>query len=297
MIILEGPNKAGKSTLAARMKKEWGVKVLYMRDFDTPAHVWMSSLAQLSGKGLCLTDRCWITELVYHRPARLRLDQLYYLSLRTQAVSLQIILPPWKVLKERGMDDKEVYHRYKHLKLDVLKVGLLDADNVSVHDFLPKVLYSTEGLMYLDRKLEERVASYQLSGWAGVGSLHPKVLFIGDRVNPHVSKARAALPFVPVGRQSCGAYLMRVLYHAGLCPRDVHIHNALTPTGQPYDLRLVDFLKPRVVVALGDVAHEAVCGLKYPVTKLPHPQFLRRFHTGEEVEWARILDDDLKKLS
>ena len=71
MIILEGPNKAGKSTLAEIYSAEYNVSSCYIRDYSD--NVWNSSLEQLNHR---IVDRCWITEIVYKKRPRLTTAQI-----------------------------------------------------------------------------------------------------------------------------------------------------------------------------------------------------------------------------
>lgn len=307
MLILEGPNKVGKSTLA----KELG-KPLYIRGIEDPDKLWFSSVAALElAKPSIVLDRCWISECVYKARPRFRLDQMVYLALLMERRYgyLVVLLPPTlRMLVSRGakMTDRpegsdftleEVCYRYKLLRDRKLWAKTTDGYRVRVDQFLPRHTEFVckpfkEGFLDYSRQKATQRSKYK---WKGAGSLEPTVLLLADRVN----LKRDALPLVPVDPSCCGAYMMRVIWEAKLDLTRVHVHNAFTPGGEHYP-GLVDLLQPKVLIALGDNAHDASWRLYKrrgtKVGKLPHPQWMRRFGAHEEKYWGGELHDTVKVL-
>ncbi len=320
MIIVEGPNLSGKTTVARLIKQDWELRPVYIRSWKNKGRLWLSSLVQVTSGPNAVVDRCWITESVYHRPCRLRMDQLYYLALTTMsnASLLLIRLPSLETLEERGVERKvggatipfeSVYKRYHQLKKHRLRINTTDLYSVRL-DFLlhentvfaeyPDFTAQHLTLYREDYKVRAmKRALYTAKRLCGIGSMEPEVLFLADKVNPNVTKKPMTPPFVPVSNNSTGSYFMRMLYHSGIDLRKIHIHNAQTQSGRHYSKNLVKILEPKIIIALGDVAHEAArkhfkCGAK--VGKLPHPAKLNRFSTHEEAFFAEELKNVIEKL-
>jgi len=316
MIIVEGPNKCGKTTLAKEFKD---YKSLYIRayDKDNGDELWYSSLTQVEKFKQVIVDRCWLTEAIYHKICRLRLDQLYYLSLLTEARSglMLILLPPMIELARRGgkLYEKpdgsdfplaELWNRYNLLQRNRLFIKTIDGYKVRLDHLLPsKTMFFTKNGVFrpsqirtLARTLSKERELYRTGGWCGVGSMNPKILLMADKVNPNVSKDIHHPPLLPAHQSHAGAYLMRVLYHSGIDLRLIHIHNAYKPSGRPYRRSLIQILDPDIMIALGKVGKGALKSYynQEDIGEIPHPQYLRRFKTGQEETYGEMLRDNIK---
>jgi len=312
MLILEGPNQSGKTTLCKELRSAWGHRRMYIREYKRKDRLWYSGLAQVMHHGSWVVDRCWLTELIYHKICRYRLDQLYYLSLLTDvyASMMFILLPPEIELAKRGgkLFDKpegseftlaELWRRYNLLSRNRLFITTIDGFKVRADALLPTqtVFWTQKEQVNLDayrpwyQPAMGQRELYRKAKFCGVGNLNPVFLFLGDRVNPNVSKSPTLEPLMPISRAACGAYLMRVLYYSGIDLRLVHVHNAYKPNNALYSKQMLHLLNPEYVIAMGDKAHASIeqYGWDCKEIRMRHPQYLRRFRSSNEKGIGRSL--------
>ncbi len=104
-------------------------------------------------------------------------------------------------------------------------------------------------------------------------SLHPQVLFVGDRANP---KTNASLDVPFVGTKSYRT-LLEWFYRMDIDFTKVYLVNAYTPSGRAIRLPYDDIRARGIrVVALGDAAREALKDKDIKFFSLPHPSGLNR---------------------
>ena len=116
------------------------------------------------------------------------------------------------------------------------------------------------------------------------GYLWPKVLFVGEACNGPDDRR----PFA--GNDSSSRTLSDMLDLADIGEKDCYFWNAYTHKGNPLTTKSgVVTLRPKLVVALGKIAHEHlnVIGVKH--LEFPHPQWIGRFHHKEIDIWASKL--------
>src|SRR6516165_8564343 len=118
----------------------------------------------------------------------------------------------------------------------------------------------------------------------GVGDRHADLVFVGE--GPGAEEDRQGIPFV--GR--AGQLLTRLIEDIGLRRDDVYIANVVKcrPPGnrdpqpseidacRPYLEAQVDFVKPRVLVTLGNFATKLLLDTKTGITKLRGQEFTYR---------------------
>ena len=124
----------------------------------------------------------------------------------------------------------------------------------------------------------ETYRALQLPSAYSTGTLEPhQVLVVGDRVNPN-SSVSDRRPFFTRQDGGTSGLLYWMLEEADLRPRDVHLCNAYSKTGVPL-LRqaLIDFLQPRIIIALGKSAATRLSSMRVPHHCLPHPSWILRF--------------------
>jgi thymidylate kinase len=120
-----------------------------------------------------------------------------------------------------------------------------------------------------------------------VGSLDPQVCLIGDRRGGDGRGYPSA--FVPY-EASSGHYLLSAVDSAGLfeltriglfnaCEYDSgdDLYEAWRELGQP------------CLIALGEHAHAALARVMIPHGAVPHPQFMRRFHNAARQEYGELI--------
>ena len=148
----------------------------------------------------------------------------------------------------------------------------------------------------------------------GVGDPCADLIFVGEA--PGVDEDIQGEPFV--GR--AGQLLTRIIEAIGLRPQDVYIANLIKcrPPGnrnpepdeveqcEPFLLRQIDTIKPKVIVALGKFAAQSLLRTTDPITRLRgreykyrdailiptyHPAYLLRMPSAKRDVWA-----DMKRV-
>lgn len=316
LILIEGVDLAGKSTLAKRLydvvterEPEALVRTLHRgKPMASPLDDYELDIEEyIPGSGThIICDRWHLGEGVYG--PLLRMDSL--------------LNPPsrWHIeafLRSRGAllvmaetpDDDELRRRY-----DARGEDLLTFDELKVADFLFNHHLAKSFLPYikapitydgLDALVEDIIKSAQLleSRAAAVsqfrtyiGPVHPRILLLGDRQNlsdaarkRHSYHVTAFTPWP----DSSGYFLINAM--DPLTARDIGIANMFE-----LDVRkLVNVLGPEHLVSLGNAAHEMCVAYGMPEQlgsnyhKVPHPQYVRRFFNRRVAEYGKALRCEL----
>jgi len=121
-----------------------------------------------------------------------------------------------------------------------------------------------------------------------IGGHRPKYLLLGERRN-HPTEQQHEAAFVPYsvtsGRFLLEAMTMDILQDAGIanaCEEDVS--------------RLWKVLERPKIVALGKAAAIECANAKVPFSAVPHPQYIRRFHHGQQSEYGRLIQRVLTEV-
>jgi hypothetical protein len=134
-------------------------------------------------------------------------------------------------------------------------------------------------------------------GWplpAGVvGSQRPKFLFIGERPGPGEGPD---LPFVTP--RNCSGWLFDAIREAGYEESEIAFANAASNTGTLWDLEsIANDLRRRncgelTIIALGKFAAERMlnsCACEPACHQLPHPQYAKRFESKHRPSYVSTL--------
>lgn len=290
IVILEGPDGGGKSTLVEKLADE-----LYLSRFSkvhvthhgpyphlkNPSVVYLASLRRRQHQGnqeLVILDRSWLSEPIYGEVLRGGKDRVGVASRRMlERVALKCgamvvnCLPAFEVVSRTwaARKDAELIQVPKHL-LEVYKkycqleaytdLGLVDYDYPSGGGL--------KSVFELARSLaEEKPPATGIGRWA-----KESILLVGEKVSSH---GIPDLPFVSFHNGGCSAWLARQLEEWGVSERDLYWVNSegLHP----------DFMgrddAPQRVVALGGSAAKwcRTAGLEH--TQVEHPMYWKRFHS------------------
>lgn len=295
LIILEGPDCSGKTTIAERIRELTGANLLHK---GPPARDVISEYTldlqwYRPGQGVdIICDRWHLGEQVYGPILRGEsgFDRASFAhvekTLQVRGALLGVPVVPTKMLKtrmsERGDDlvDPGELRKIQAAYGNVLRTsGLarLGVDGTGSADFVAGLLVSAA------RHLEEQYASLQKYR-TYVGDRNPRWLLLGDVRNGEDPEEEAA--FTPAPGTS-GRFLLehlpeRVLRNCGIanaCEEDV--------------MGLWELLGRPKTVALGVNAALAcqVAQIRYGV--VPHPQFVRRFLHSSGAEYGALIRDTL----
>lgn len=120
------------------------------------------------------------------------------------------------------------------------------------------------------------------AGWTG--SPRASFVFVGDRASDPTNPVN--VPFF--GTTGCGPYLRATLDRAGFDDEETSFVNAYSLRGNMALLSL-KHLEGSVVVALGRNAHRALNTQKIAHHELPHPQYRKRFFYDQQDEYVAML--------
>jgi len=307
LILLEGVDGGGKSTLANRIEETF--KFLTEDDPNPPQVVRIHKgkptpnldafqeyelplerfdLRDLvhSKRDLVIMDRWHAGEIPYGKLYRgeSRLDQagLLHVELVLNAVgAVKVLAQPDDVdlvkfrLKERGEDFLQPEHvDHVHRWYESLRTLY---GYVRSSDTAPSELIQTAR----DRALGDQPEVPRR--WPGyVGSPYPRLLLVGDQRNDGPrARHEFVRAFTPCLGGSSAVYLLNTLNLAGI-RRDVGIVNAHEPG---VDLALIEKIEPRpAVVALGRLASKTLLDAGVEHETVPHPQWVRRFR-NKQMGW------------
>jgi hypothetical protein len=319
LIVLEGVDLGGKSTLARELQRwhrgpstllhqgpppDLDLVELYERPLLDPVF----RKRALSPLDLVILDRWETGELVYgplfRGASRLSAGQALHVDLLLRSLGAVRVLAQPKlasVVKSRYRtrgDDLLDYH-------DVDHVHAFYEGHAWYHDWVRGVAFDDPvdiGAHHAHRPSDlllsaesATLAASRLEPYPGyLGHPWPDALLVGERradgpgarPAPWTDKA-----FTPLGRHSCGQWLLDALESVGLLR--VGLANAHEP-GMDVGALWAELSYP-VVVALGNAAAIALTERGVPFGRVPHPQYARRFKY-KEFEWyaARLAEEARK---
>ena len=297
LIILEGPDCAGKSTLAQSIALDVFMPMhqpYHLFRAGPPGKIhpldaYVAPLLKFGPDDVVVCDRWHVGERVYpavmDRPTRMTPGVFEYIELFLQSRGAATLL--------MDQTDEELVRRMNERGDDYVNVfQLLDA----AHSFRaqrmllrtktiqpPSMLVSTaDARGSVVRELRLRYTTW-------IGSARPNVLLMGDvracdgQTCKHKTKHDPAGPaFMPYDSTS-GAFLFGALYPA---PANLAVANACD-VDMP-EMLWADLGGPPIV-ALGVKASRQLTerGLRHAA--VPHPQYVRRFHHGAQAEYGQLI--------
>jgi hypothetical protein len=300
VVILEGPDGGGKTTLAKKLV-DAGFK--YRHEGPPPAQVdivayYLKILYDsLRSTDHIVHDRLWLGERVYG-PVRRGSDRLGDLGQKlferlhhSKPIQQYICLPNMTLarqnysIKIKESDDylksfeswEQVFKIYEAWQKSNSILGpVYDYSIVSAKSVVESALSYKNTL----RNLPEGT----------IGSPDAKYLFVGDVVN----HASIDVPFFAVTGSS--GYFNKALELLNLREEDISITNAKAPNGKSHSLGSILAKLPNLVyiILMGGVAKEWFAGQSdlrdtYKIVNVPHPSYLKRFRGHNPAVMAEIL--------
>lgn len=303
-IILEGPDGAGKSTLAKTFS-ELGYSIIPFgvppsaarKNEESIFHFFFDTLYSCGEQHISVVfDRLHLSDYIYGaimRDEHVMTPRVQALIERyIEAIDGQIIicLPPRRVAYANWAGR----YSQEYVK-DVWRFNL-------VYSAYAKLLFSwrrNRNFLWYDYT-RHRVGSFvnAISAWRGfplptgvVGSQRPKFLFVGDRPGPGEGPN---LPFMTT--KNCSGWLFDVIREAGYEEDEIAFVNAIGKNGEPFDLEmLLAYLTGRGLketIALGARANTVLEKFGGAWTTVMHPQHAKRFKSKERAAYVA----ELKKI-
>lgn len=307
IIILEGCDKTGKTTLARALARMLGWPVVAFKQPKTTPPVDEYFRAALQ-PGRFIFDRFHLGQLVYgpvYRGERDRRERfrLLELLLRARGAVLVYLRHCVPELIQRFRRDREDFAKEGDVsRLLTLYEGVYTWSCLPCRSFaLSTVQDIPDAVKQVVRMLENQAALPEdlWRWWDMVGNLGAAAVLVGDQRN---LKERAddrwrRVPF----HSLAGDYLLAALEEANLLD-DVLLVNSLSTDRRAFDFRafvaLGEARKARAgvegfprVVPLGQAAEARLGrnGMRSATRTVPHPQWWRRFRYKELGEYARVL--------
>ncbi len=287
IIILEGPDGGGKTTLAKALIDK-GYR--YRHEGPPPLgrsltdHYLRILNETIESPFDFVHDRLWLGERIYGPVARgvdnLGLDgQKLFMRLHNSKSILQVICLPSTETAERNYslkikDQHDYLKSMSHWKkvYDLYFKWAMDNSGLiyNYEENSPQDILSSSDLLWLHNKVLPKGA---------VGSRSAKYLFIGDRPN-HES---IDVPFHALDGSS--GFLNQAIELAGLDEKDIAFSNASGPKGEKHNLSsLIDRLPMlSTILLMGNVALEwyrkelGDRRVTFKTYQIPHPSYVKRF--------------------
>lgn len=297
MIILEGVDKSGKSTLAQKIL-DWYPE-LTLKKFGipkgNPIPEYIDELLRYHNN--VLYDRFIYGEVPYSivkkRERFMRSFELTMLDLMVQSYPHLVIYvcPDRQTIFDRLAKEPDNYVN----STDILQL-IEEYDNVFSFITSKTVFYVSPRA---DDKLKEYIATYacnvnkhaRFQYWKhncspGIGTLDPYYLFVGERYNPNAE-------FQVTFWSGAGEYLLQMMRYAEIKLDLCHFTNAFTSnTGITEEQ--INFFNAKKIIALGSIASDRLKELGIEHTKIYHPAFWLRFKSGKELLYIKQLEDACK---
>ena len=299
--IFEGADGAGKTTVIEALRTLHATAVVNHGPYRNETSIAWRYLETLKAAhrdgGHVFMDRSWLSEPIYGRAYRHGEDRVKVAGRRMLdrvALSLGAVVvrcaPPFKACAEaftrRKANNGEYLDNVEQLR--AVYTGYSDdlRTDLQVIDFD----YTTMKMNELWARIE-RVRPLQNLG-PGIGRWAPGevTLLVGDRMN---SSSDWDLPFVSFNAGGCSGWLADGLENASVPESDLYWVNSTAQDGTPISAEFVAELRPTKVIALGANARTWCDGHGLDATKVPHPQFWKRFKSTEPYQLFSVLQEVL----
>lgn len=292
LIIVEGPDGAGKSTLIQGLGREW--RATHFGPYPGEAkifHHYLNALAKVAkARQPQVFDRSWFSEHVYGQVLR-KHDRLGYVRSRMlERVALGLngviilCLPAWEVVLKnfertratqlpQRLTDLGKIHAWYRWQLKTRVANPYAGLGVVVHDYT-----ADDPLVTLQRALA--LSEQTRNRGPGIGTFRPGgTLIVGDQVSSRAPHRERSWPFVL--ETGCSPWLTEQLGALDVPEGRLYWVNARDHRGRLTSARAwVDVLAPARVLALGAQAQQwcrTLLPADAPVHALKHPQYVKRF--------------------
>lgn len=292
IVILEGPDGSGKTTLARFLEKEHGFRYIHTGppETDKVLDAYGRTLYDAHKSGdLVVIDRLHVGERIYGPILRdqdklgLRGEILIQRLISAYGAQLIFCLPPfftalanWKARHGEELVAHEntytaIYNKYLSTMNSVFY------NSASWYDYTRMALDTSAKLLLAFHNKE--VLPHGV-----IGSTSPLFLFVGDQAN----QTYLDLPFFSLNGSS--QYLNDCLTEAGYQEKSIALVNAIDLSGSRMPLsEIYATLREPKVIALGGNAHDALNHSRVKHVTIPHPAYWKRFQSDKRDDYVKQL--------
>lgn len=298
LVIFEGPDGVGKTTLAKAWAKAHGALYVHLGPFKgmkNIARLYVEAmLPAVLGVADVAMDRCWISEPIYGAAFRNGEDRvgiaatrmLERLAYRCETTVVRCLAP-----LDRIIDGFRARKGEEYLETEEQLEAVFDSYATAFHTALPTTTVAplSNPVSTMFGVLDDGIASARsvshLTYARTAGNLLGSALIVGEAAGAlKDGDPLYQWPFGSFHEDGCSAWLARRLEAAGIGEERLCWVNAdqLTP-----NVARVTF---PAIVALGGVARDRLISFgRDPDYTVPHPQRWKRFHHNEEYPLINVL--------
>jgi len=298
LIIIEGPDKSGKTTLARKIEERFHYQYTHFSSpGDDPALEYASFFSSISSPTVC--DRSYFGERVYGPLLRgaSKISDLQYAVIericRLKGAIFIYASTPLKVCQARLRDN---LHNEKISLENNIKAWDRFKNLIHFCNIYPMLYYDATKQASLDKlllRLEQLLppfkshATLARSCCSGIGTIYgEKIVFVGDKLNTMTTWLN--LPFD--GGPSSN-YLYQQFKEAEVPEDRVYLCNAFNLTKM--EVAFLN-LEKTTWISLGIEADRKLNEFGVKHQAIPHPQYWKRFHAHESEAYVKILRAAMK---
>lgn len=315
IVVIEGPDGVGKTSLANAIVDDIGGKVVHltyrypdrMHQYHTAA---MNHVIRAAEKGPVVLDRWWVSELAYasvyrggskwpymwrmlHRVA-MRYG-FYYVwcdaeqDLEKYNRRYNELRGKREEMYDSGME--KVAQEFRDLRNGLAHHGCVDFITRFPFDFNQTVPEIIMRAMQRHQGVNRTFMDTSIVDVAG-NTTSPKIILVGDKSNP--KGRRVPYPFFEYGNSSL--WLVEAMANHNIKEQDVMFLNAANPDGV-INTKLLQYVHGHYrlsqdipMVALGLNAAKAIhaATLKPANVTMAHPSYMRRFNPKDTIEYRML---------
>jgi hypothetical protein len=304
IIILEGPDGGGKSTLGREMANRSGALLTHLGPFrelrkGIARFYAEAMMPAILGAADVIMDRSWLSEPIYGHIYRNGLDRVE----PDRARILERLAMRCRVVVVRCMAPYEEHERLflsrkgEEMLADTTQLrGVYDLYDQGMGSHLHVVDYdrTTVTLSQIEASIQFWLNTQEPHplNWPTAGNLKAPIALVGEEFAYHQpDDCLYQWPFGSLSGGGCSRWLAKQLDEGGIHERLLFWVNSDAPAPL-----LKECLKDKIVISLGYEARTRLEDAGIKSHPFHHPQYWKRFHHGEEYllpQLIRKIDNEL----
>jgi thymidylate kinase len=298
LIIIEGPDKSGKTTLAKKIEEQFHYKYAHFSSpGNNPGQEYAKFFSGISSPTVC--DRSYFGERVYGPLLRgvSKISDLQYAVIericRLKGAIFIYVLTPLEVCQARLLNN---LHNEKITLENNVKAWTqfkILTPSCSLRPFLVYDASEQSNMNSLLRYLEQLLPSLRSHAilakahCTGIGTIYGrKLVFVGETLNKKITWL--GLPF---DNGPASNYLYERFKEAEVPENMVYLCNAISLTKK--EVNFLNLAKT-TWISLGVYADRRLSELGIKHRHIPHPQYWKRFHAHEPEAYVKFLKYAMK---